>query len=149
MNDNFIISKPASKDDFFQYFDLRWRILRKPLNQKKGSERDNLENNCHHICIKDQNSKIVAVGRIHFISNEKKQAQIRYMAVEEKFQKQGLGQKILNELEAIALLNNVGFIFLEARENAVEFYKKNGYSIKKKSHILYDLIQHWTMYKKI
>jgi predicted GNAT family N-acyltransferase len=39
-------------------------------------------------------------------------------------------------------------MILEARENAVPFYKSLGYEILKKSYLLFGEIQHYTMHKK-
>ena len=93
---------------------------------------------------------ILGVGRIHFIVNNlNKKAQIRYMAIEQKFQKRGCGSLLLKELETIALTKEVKHIFLHSRESAVDFYLKNKYNKIKKSHILLGQIQHWYMEKEL
>ena len=38
-------------------------------------------------------------------------------------------------------------IILQARESAVNFYLSNGYHIEKKTHILFNSIQHYMMVK--
>ena len=35
------VLEPKTKEDFKKYYDLRWRILRKPWNQPRGSEKEN------------------------------------------------------------------------------------------------------------
>ena len=45
------------------------------------------------------------------------------------------------------LYNNVNKIILHSREGAIDFYKKHGYEVIKKTHILYNSIQHWMMLK--
>jgi predicted GNAT family N-acyltransferase len=40
-------------------------------------------------------------------------------------------------------------IILDAREAAVDFYKTLGYTAVKKSYLLFDLIQHYRMTKKL
>ena len=144
---NYILKQPKTKVDFENYYYFRWQQLRKPLNDSKESAIDEIENDSHHIMAVNSDEKIIGVGRLH--RKEVDISQIRFMAVEPKFQKKGLGSKILDELEFIALNNNTDSIFLEARDNTIKFYEKHGYAIKKKSHILFNLIQHWTMYKKI
>jgi N-acetylglutamate synthase-like GNAT family acetyltransferase len=90
------ICKPLTKEEFKKYYDLRWKVLRKPWKQPKGSEKDEREKESIHImaCI---DSKIVGAGRLHF--NTEKEAQIRYMAIEEKYRRKGIGSLILKELE--------------------------------------------------
>ena len=144
----FSINSPKTKNEFEKYYYLRWKILRKPYNKSLGSEKDELENDSFHIFIENKKSDIIGVGRLNLI-NHNKDAQIRYMAVDENFQKKGYGSILLKELERIACINKVNTIYLNARENAILFYKKNGYVIERKTHLLYNKIQHWLMKKKI
>ena len=44
---------------------------------------------------------------------------------------------------------NLQQIELQARENAVEFYKNSGFTVKEKSFVLWDIIQHYLMVKDI
>ena len=78
-----IIKEPKTKEEFEQYYDLRWKILRQPWNQPRGSEKDEKENESIHIML-IHNDKVIGCGRGHF--NSPTEAQIRYMAVEEGFQ---------------------------------------------------------------
>ena len=71
------------------------------------------------------------------------------MAVADNYQGQGLGSKIVTALEDIALDKGVSRIILQARENAVKFYERNGYEIIEKSYLLFDEIQHWLMKKEL
>ena len=143
------IRAPIDKVDFELYYNFRWKNLRKPLGQKEGTEKDELENESYHLMIVDGDN-ILGVGRIHFIVNNlNKKAQIRYMAIDRNFQKRGCGSLLLKELEAIALTKKVKHIFLHSRESAVHFYLKNKYNKIKKSHILLGQIQHWYMEKEL
>ena len=129
---------------FEEYYELRWRVLRKPWAQPRGSEKDEMENKSIHIMACNEN-KIVGVARLHF--NSSKEAQIRYMAVDEGYRKQGLGSMMLKRLEEIAREKGASYIILNARENAVSFYEKNGYEIIEKSYVLFGEIQHYKMKK--
>lgn len=140
-----IIRTPLNQNEYADYYLLRWQVLRAPWGQIKGSEKDELENeSIHRIAI--LNKEIVAVGRLHFI--EKNSAQIRYMAVSEKYKNQGVGKAILLSLEKEANENNVHNILLHARETAIAFYQKQGYKLIKRSHLLFDEIQHFEMIKE-
>lgn len=146
---NISVKSPKSKNDFLKYYNFRWELLRKPYNQPKGSECDNLEDISHHIMLTTLKN-IIGVGRIHFIrKNNNKIAQIRYMAVDNKYRKKGIGTLILKELESHAIKNNIIEIFLNSRQSAIDFYRKNGYLTKNKTHILFNEIEHWHMEKKI
>lgn len=143
---NTIVRSPETSDEWDQYFNLRWEILRQPWQQDRGSEKDELEgSSTHRLAI--TNNQITAVGRIHFIAPD--EAQIRYMAVAAEFQHQGLGKGILLSLETAALTKNIRAIHLNARESAIAFYKKHDYKIVKESHTLYEEIRHFKMLKTL
>lgn len=141
-----IIRAPQTRDEFFRYYDLRWRILRAPWNQPKGSEQDELEGQAIHIIAID-GDKIFGCGRAHF--NSEDEAQIRYMAVENEWQGKGVGKLILYELEKRVIEKGAKKIILHARENVVKFYEKNGYKIVMPSHTLFGSIPHFLMEKII
>ena len=145
--DIYSIIKPKTKDEFISYYYFRWSLLREPWGQPIGSERSLDEKDCIHRMIVDDKRDIVAVGRLQF--NDSSVAQIRYMAVDPKVQKIGLGKKMIFELEKIAKDNHYTKIILESRETAVEFYEKCGYRVVKKSYLLFGEIQHYLMQKSI
>ena len=143
-----VIKQPETDTEYKDYYYFRWKILRKPLGGKLGEEQDGREKDSIHIMLKNEKN-ILAVGRLHFIENVNFQAQIRFMAVEDEFQSKGFGSLILSYLEKVAKEHGSSEILLHSRETAINFYKKNGYLIKKKSHLLLGKIQHWLMIKKI
>ena len=40
--DEFALAEPRTTQEWESYFDLRWRVLREPWGQARGSERDDL-----------------------------------------------------------------------------------------------------------
>ena len=143
-----IIIEPKSSEDFRKYFNLRYEILRKPWGQPIGSEKDKEEDtSIHRMIINEKTGQVLAVGRIQFNSID--EAQIRYMAVSHDLQGEGLGSRIISALEKVAIINGKKWMILSARENAIQFYKNNGYKIVKKTYLLFDKIQHWLMRKKL
>lgn len=141
------IISPITDSDFKKYFEFRWQMLRAPWQQPPGSEQDELENESFHVMAVDENNSVVGVGRIHFISGS--DAQIRYMAVVENKQKQGLGLQLLHALEQYAMNKNMQHIHLHARETAVGFYQKQSYQLIEKSHLLFNTIQHYKLLKTL
>ena len=140
-----IVTEPTSEKDFELYYDLRWRILRKPWNQPNGSEKDELEDKSIHAMVCEVDRVPIGVGRAHFNSDE--EAQIRYMAVEEEWQGKGIGKMILSYLEGKIKEKGAKVIILNARDIAIKFYEKNGYEIVKEAHTLFDAIPHYRMRK--
>ena len=140
------IREPQTKKQLWSYYDLRWKILRKPWNQPRGSEKDERENESIHI-VAVIGGKSVGVGRVHF--NSKKEAQIRYLAVEENYRGKGVGSLILGALETHARTKGAKYIVLNSRENVTGFYKKCGYRIIEPVHKLFGTIPHWKMKKEL
>lgn len=141
------IKSPSTNEEWEKCYDLRWRILRAPWHQPRGSEKDEFENPAITLIAVDDEDNIVGTGRAHF--NKKDEAQIRFMAVENYFRGQGVGAAILLELEKKVVDMGARTIVLNSRDTAVEFYKHHGYQLVNNSHTLFDAIPHFFMAKKI
>jgi N-acetylglutamate synthase-like GNAT family acetyltransferase len=126
--------------------DLRYAVLRKPWNKLRETVTDDLESNSINAYIQ-KNNTVIACGRLQ--NNGDGIGQIRYMAIDSNYQGQGLGKLILKRLEVEGKKIGLKKIELQARENAVEFYKTCGYIVKEKSFFLWDIIQHYLMTKAI
>lgn len=140
-----IVRAPKTMEEYERYRDLRWRILRAPWNQPKGSEVDEMEAKAFPIMVCEIDGFPIGVGRVHF--NSEDEAQIRSMAVEEEWRGKGIGSIVLKELEKIAVDKGAKKIILHARDNAVIFYQSNGYRIVQLSHTLFGVIPHYLMEK--
>ncbi len=141
------VKEAKTKQEVEAIIDLRYKILRQPWDQPRDTGTDNLEGISINAFIADQNSLVLACGRLQ--ENENKVGQIRFMAVDASQQGKGLGKKIVEFLEAKGKEMGLKKIELQARENAVEFYKSNGYTIKEKSFLLWEIIQHYLMEKTL
>jgi len=93
----------------------------------------------------DERGAAVAIGRLHF--NSIREAQIRYMAVATGQQRRGYGSRLLQALELKAASLGAACIVLDARETALGFYRKHGYSVEGPGHTLYNSISHVRMRK--
>jgi thioesterase domain-containing protein len=138
---------PISQQEFEQYYHLRWKILRKPFQQEKGSERDELEKQAVHRAIFNSEGNIIAVARLHF--SGMLQGQIRYMAVADDFQGKGLGNQLVMALEQFAISLGIKKLSLKAREQAISFYEKLSYQNIGFSHLLFNNVKHFNMEKKL
>ena len=144
---SFVISQPDTEKEYKQYYHLRWLLLRAPWNQAEGSEVDDIEDQCFHVMAVDELNNVIAVARLQFNSNT--EAQIRYMAVAREYERQGIGRELIKAMEQRAKKSSHKNIVLDAREPAVNFYKKLGYSVIGKSYLLFDEIQHFRMIKEL
>jgi N-acetylglutamate synthase-like GNAT family acetyltransferase len=141
-----IIKSPITQDEWESYYRLRFTILRAPWNQPLGSEvlADEMEA-IHAMVI--ENDQIIGVARMHQSGDN--QGQVRCVAVAAEAQGKGVGKAIMLHLEEKAKEMGMQEIVLEARENAVPFYKSMGYVIEKESYLLFGEIQHYRMKKGI
>lgn len=144
---SFTVKTPQTDSERQHYYDLRWRILRAPWQQPRGSERDEYEAGAIHAIAIDRDGNVIGVARLHLV--DKTTAQIRYMAIEDSLQKRGVGKALLRYLEAQALASGILRINLDARENCAGFYLKQGYHVTGPGHVLYGEIKHQKMQKQL
>ncbi len=141
-----IIRQPQTAEEFEQYYQLRWQLLRAPWGQPQGSEKDAIEDDCVHFTAMD-NDKCIAVARLQF--NPDNEAQVRYMAVSPPYEGKGIGRRLMAAMETQAGDRSHKKMILDARESALGFYKALGYEITGKSYLLFNEIQHYKMKKNL
>ncbi len=137
---------PQSAAEWEDYFDLRWRILRAPWQQPRGSEKDEREAESEHLMIVGEDSRPLAVGRLHF--NSPAEAHVRFMAVDPQAQGRGLGSTILREFERRARAAGATSIVLNARDDAQRFYQKHGFVVIGPAPTIFDAVKHVRMRKE-
>ena len=133
------------RDEFAKLMELRWRVLRAPWGQPRGTEQDEREPEAYHLVARSCDGQIIGTGRAHLI--DRQTAQIRYMAVDDRFKGHGVGSEILRHFEALLKKRGIKRIVLQARNEVLPFYLKHGYIIDKPGHNLYGSIPHTYMYK--
>jgi ribosomal protein S18 acetylase RimI-like enzyme len=138
---------PKSSADLDRYFDLRWRVLRAPWDQPRGSERDERESESIHMMIRSEAGEALAVGRLHL--NSPVEAQVRFMAVDSDARNHQLGSTLLRALEARARDAGAKRLVLNARSTAVRFYENHGYQIEAPAERLFAEVEHWRMSKDL
>ena len=140
------IRSPQSPSEWVAYYDLRYRVLREPFNKPRGSERNEGDESADHFALFD-GDRILAIARLDSLSPES--CQVRFVAVESDQQGKGLGYKIMRAVEEKAIQKGFAKIILHARDYAVEFYKKQDYILIGPSYKLFDILQHYEMYKSL
>lgn len=116
---------PQTPADLARYFQFRWEMLRKPLNQPPGSEQDAWDITAHHQMLVDDDDNVVAVGRLYI--NGDNEASIRFIAVLPELRGKGLGRLLIITLESVARQEGAKRVTCSAREDAVEFLTQLGY----------------------
>ena len=143
------VRPPHSPADFAAYYQLRYQVLRQPWGQPPGSERadDDDAPTTTHALFTAPDGQVAGVARLH--PSGPQQAQVRYMAVGPAYQGQGIGQLLLQYLEAAARRQGLTECILHARDSAVAFYQRLGYHIVAPSHTLFGSIPHFLMRKDL
>lgn len=122
------IISPKTHEDFKNYYDLRFTVLRKPWGLPKGTEKDDFEPISKHFMAVDGESGQL-VGVIKLMEKEKGVGWFSHMAVEEPCQKKGVGKKLLAFIEEEAKRDGYTVLGCMARLNATEYFAKEGYVI--------------------
>ncbi|MBX7093375.1 MAG: GNAT family N-acetyltransferase [Flavobacteriales bacterium] len=140
------IIQPSTVHEMEQYYDLRWKTLREPWGQVRGTEKDNMEDSSIHFMALEGEIPL-GVCRLQF--NDESIAQVRFMGVSALAREKGVGRKLLEEAEKTAAAQGRKKMILQARDYAVPFYEKCNYRIVEKTFLLWDSIQHYLMEKEL
>jgi predicted GNAT family N-acyltransferase len=125
--DHMIIYRQISIHDpeYEQEKDLRNRVLRSPLGLVLSEDDLRDEDRQVHIVAMDDRGRML--GCVLVLMHEKT-ARIRQMAIEERYQRQGIGTELVRQVEAAARARNIFKVTLHARITARRFYEQLGYT---------------------
>ncbi|WP_242926534.1 GNAT family N-acetyltransferase [Pontibacter vulgaris] len=141
------IIQPHTSEEFEQYYSLRYDTLRRPWSQPAGSERADDDATATHAMLVNDAGEAIGVCRLHLHTPQ--EGQIRFMGIREDQQGKGLGKLLLDYLEEQARSMGATTMTLQARERAVNFYRRCGYEVIEKTHLLFGSIQHYKMTKQL
>lgn len=138
------IRSPQNEQEWEAYYDLRYRILREPLNKPRGSERNDGDVTGIHLALYDEGT-LKAITRLD--QPEATISQVRFVAVDSNTRGKGYGRLIMEAAENRSMEMGNHKMILHARDYALDFYLKIGYTNLGKSYKLYDILQHYEMEK--
>ena len=133
-------------------YSIRQPVLRsgKPL-ESCHFEGDDLDTTHHFGYFED--AQLLGVISLFESKNrtfsERRQFQIRGMAVLANKQNNGIGEKLLRYVQDFVLQHKGTFLWFNARESAVGFYKKLGYVTLGNPFDIGDIGTHYIMCKKL
>lgn len=118
-----------NSDEYDQMVALRYDVLRKPLvltftQQDLEKDKDDFLLTARY----PDGGEITACCILTPLNEHT--VQLRQMAVATFCQGKGLGRELLAYAEQTALQNHFEYIYLHARKTAVDFYKKQGYTVE-------------------
>jgi predicted GNAT family N-acyltransferase len=115
---------PFGSDQYRRACALRNEILRAPLGLPLSEADLQGEADQLHFGLFDDDELAACVSAIALTADH---AKIRQTAVAEAYQRQGLGRRIMTQLEAALAARGFVSLSLHARSTAVGFYQKLGY----------------------
>lgn len=134
-----------NSEEYKRTVKLRDKILRKPLGLKFSSEQLEKEYSDIHIAyFKDKD----LIGCLILSPIDDITVRMRQVAVDEKYQGQKIGTKMVKYSEKFAKKNGFNEMILHSREVAVPFYLKLDYKIIGEKFVEIGL-PHWMMRKKL
>ena len=143
-----VIRTPNTKEEFKAYYALRYKVLREPLGQPHGSEKDDYEPiSIHFTAVDDQKGEIV--GAVKLFEKEPGVGQYSHIAVAEAYQHQGVGRQLIQAVEQKA--RELGFKKLGTltRLTATGFYERCGYRAVGITGVLFGKLQMMWMEKDL
>jgi ribosomal protein S18 acetylase RimI-like enzyme len=141
------ITEPVTPEEYREYYRLRFETLRQPWGEPEGSEKAEDDASAIHAMLIDGEGETVGVCRLHL--NTPQEGQLRFMGIRQDRQGQQLGNLLMQYMEERAKAMGATTLTLHARQNAVNFYRRNGYEVVEESYILFGTIQHYRMAKQL
>lgn len=122
------IRVPKTRDDFRLYYELRYRVLRQPWAQDRGTEKDDFEPiSCHYMAW-DTDADI-PVGVIKLYEKEDGVGCFSHLAVDSKYQHTGIGKLLVNTVEDKARELGYTRIGCFSRLNSTDYFERKGYKV--------------------
>ena len=122
------IKTPQTREDFKEYYALRYELLRKPWGQAKGTEKDDYEPiSQHFMAVNDQTGMIVGV--IKLMEKETGVGWFSHLAVAEAFQRKGIGKLLVETIERAGREKGFRVIGCMSRLNTTAYFEQFGYHI--------------------
>jgi predicted GNAT family N-acyltransferase len=138
------IRTPSTAQEWEDYYNLRYIVLRKPLDQPLGSERNEGDSTGEHFALYE-NGELKAISRLDHAGE--KIAQVRFVAVKSNEQGKGYGKLIMEAVENRSKQKGDVKMILHARDYAVKFYERMDYMVVEPSYKLFGVLQHYLMEK--
>ncbi len=122
------IRTPKTRDEFKAYYDVRYRVLREPWGQPRGTEKDDYEPISQHFMAVDTGSGEI-IGVVKLFEKEPGVGWFSHLAVIGKRQRQGVGRQLLQAVEQAARERGFKVLGCQSRLNTTAYFENAGYHI--------------------
>ena len=121
-----VIVAPHGSIEYLRAVQLRREVLRWPLGLEFTRQELDDEHNQHHLVIVDGEHLVACLS---LLPMEDRTVKMRQVAVQPSWQRRHVGQRLVEASEKFAQAAGYEKMVLHAREAAVPFYLRLGYSI--------------------
>jgi GNAT superfamily N-acetyltransferase len=123
------IIAPQTREEYKEYYDLRYKVLREPWGMQKGTEKDDFEPiSRHFMAIDDVKHKVV--GAIKIYEREPGVGCFSHLAVADSEQGKGIGKMMIAFIEDEARKEGYKILGTQARLNTTGYFERSGYKMK-------------------
>jgi N-acetylglutamate synthase-like GNAT family acetyltransferase len=143
-----VIRSPKTKEEFKAYYALRFHVLREPLGQHPGSEKDDYEPiSLHFMAVDEKTNEIV--GAVKIFEKEPGVGQFSHIAVAESHQHKGIGRMLIETVEQKSRELGYHKLGTLTRLTATGFYERCGYKPIGITGVLFGKLQMMWMEKEL
>lgn len=123
-----LIKAPKTKEEFKEYYAVRYQVLREPYGQPKGTEKDDFEPiSDHFMAVDDHTGAVVGVAKL--FEKAPGVANVSHLAVAKNYLRQGIGRKLIGAVEETARQKGYRTIGTMSRLTSTAFFEKFGYRV--------------------
>ncbi len=134
--------------DLTEIFQLRLDVLRPGRPIEAAQFPGDLAPETIHVGAFDGDRNIGCATGSRTVWQDRPAWQLRGMGVAADWQKKGVGQRILNELESLVRqVSDIRQLWCNAREEAVQFYERQGWQVASERFHIEDVGPHFKMTK--
>lgn len=143
-----VIKTPKTKEEFKEYYHLRYQVLREPWGQPKGTEKDDYEPISEHFMAVDD-TKGEIVGVVKLFERAPGVGNFSHLAIAKNHQHQGIGRLLVKTVEEAARRHGYKTLGIQTRVTSTAFLEKQGYQIAGLPALHFGTVQMVWMEKKL
>lgn len=136
----------SSAEDRELAYALRREVFEVEQNVPRPLDRDTHDHNANHVVAIDDEGRCVGTGRL--VRLDARTSQIGRMAVAPSHRRQGVGDKVIEMLERLAVLRGIGDIICHVQLPAIPFFQNRGY-VREGEEFLLEGVPHVVMRKTL
>ncbi len=125
---------------------LRREVFEVEQNVPRPLDRDAQDHNANHVVALDADGRCVGTGRL--VRLDARTSQIGRMAVAASHRRRGVGDKVIEMLERLAVLRGIGDIVCHVQIPAIHFFEHRGY-VREGEELLLEGVPHVLMRKTL